>query len=56
MVGQFVPKGNKTSPSEEVPPGIGNVWGVFVRDSDGLVFLSDFTSGLWIVRPTGPAA
>ncbi len=56
MVGRFVPKGARTSPSEEWPPGVADVWGVFVRDSDGLVFVSDATSGLWIVRPTGPAA
>jgi len=55
-VGQFVPEGNETSPSEEFPPGVADVWGVFVRESDGLVFMSDATSGLWIVRPTGPAA
>lgn len=56
MVGRFVPEEAETSPSEDWPPGIANVWGVFVRDSDGLVFASDATSGLWIVRPTGPAA
>ena len=56
-VGQFVPEGAETSPSEDDwPPRVADVWGVFVRDSDGLVFLSDGTSGLWIVRPTGPAA
>ena len=56
MVGQFVPEGAETSPSEDWPAGIPDVWGVFVRESDGLVFLSDATSGLWIVQPTGPAA
>jgi len=31
------------------------VWGVYVRD-DGVIFASDMVTGLWIVRPTGPAA
>jgi hypothetical protein len=31
------------------------VWGVFARE-DGVVFASDMVTGLWIVRPTGPAA
>jgi hypothetical protein len=56
LAGQFVPRGSPNPPSEEVAPYVANVWGVFVRESDGLVFLSDMASGLWIVRPTGPAA
>jgi len=31
------------------------VWGVAVR-SDNVIFVSDLGSGLWIIRPTGPAA
>jgi hypothetical protein len=49
LVGQFVP------PVDPHAAWSG-VWGVFVRESDGLIFASDFTSGLWIVRPTGDAA
>jgi hypothetical protein len=46
MVGQFVP---------EVAAGqVADVWGVYAARR-GLVFLSDGTSGLWIVKPTGKA-
>jgi hypothetical protein len=55
MVGQFVPTGGD-SETEFIHDGVPGVWGVFVRESDGLIFASDFTSGLWIVRPVGPAA
>ncbi len=37
-----------------IPPGDPRVWGVAVRG--GLVYASDMNSGLWILRPTGPAA
>jgi hypothetical protein len=44
LVGQFVPAGD--------PP---EVWGVVIRPSDKVLFVSDLQSGLWIVRATGPA-
>ncbi|HKZ76580.1 MAG TPA: hypothetical protein VJ259_07935 [Actinomycetota bacterium] len=54
MVGQFVPDG---APSHvEFFPSVPLVWGVAIRPSDGLIFVSDLNGGLWIVRPTGPAA
>jgi hypothetical protein len=53
MVGQFVPE---AAPSQTFFGQIPVVWGVYVRSSDGLVFASDINGGLWIVRPTGPAA
>jgi len=31
-------------------------WGVFPEPSTGLVYATDMRSGLWILRPTGPAA
>ncbi len=60
MVGQFVPPGTTIAP----PPGepgepftlLAVVWGVAIRESDGVIFVSDMISGLWIIRPTGPAA
>ena len=55
MVGQFVPPG-APSQSPAIPSGIAVVWGVAVRESDGVIFASDMNSGLWIIRPTGPAA
>lgn len=48
MVGQFVP---------ESAPGLPPlVWGVAIRPSDNVIFLSDIGSGLWIVKATGRAA
>lgn len=55
MVGQFIPKPLKPR-TEFIPGRVPAVWGVAVRSSDGLIFVSDLTSGLWIVRPVGPAA
>jgi hypothetical protein len=55
MVGQFVPPGARS----RTPALIGNVaqvWGVFIREADGVIFASDMNSGLWIVRPVGAAA
>jgi hypothetical protein len=56
-VGQFVPPG-APSHSEFVRSGVAEVWGVAVaeRDRGTVLFLSDMNSGLWIVKPTGPAA
>jgi hypothetical protein len=57
MVGQFVPPG-APSRSEFVRSGVAEVWGVAIaeRDQHIVLFLSDMNSGLWIVKPTGPAA
>jgi hypothetical protein len=50
-VGQFVPPDDPKNPV----PGP-SVWGVVIRSSDKVVFVSDEDSGLWIVKPTGAAA
>jgi hypothetical protein len=55
MVGQFVPEGFP-APAPGFHDGVPDVWGVFVRASDDLVFASDMAGGLWIVRPEGDAA
>jgi hypothetical protein len=55
MVGQFLPAGAPSS-SPYLWDNIPLVWGVAVRESDHVLFVSDMNSGLWIVRPTGPAA
>lgn len=52
MVGQFVPEG---APHAGLP-AIPDVWGVAIRPSDNVIFLSDLGSGLWIVKATGRAA
>jgi hypothetical protein len=56
LVGQFVPPPGSSS----VPflDGRVEVWGVVVREEpDGAptVFASDMNTGLWILRPQGPA-
>jgi hypothetical protein len=48
MVGQFVP--------EPAPDQVAGVWGVVIRPSDNVMFVSDEGSGLWIIRATGKAA
>lgn len=54
-VGQFVPPTQSRRPS-----GIGRgpalVWGVAIDPDTGIVYASEMRGGLWIVRPTGPAA
>ncbi len=50
LVGQFVP-----DEATGAAAAFSGMWGVFVRESDGLVFGSDGASGLWIVQPTGDA-
>jgi hypothetical protein len=54
-VGQFVPK---TSARHANSLGVGpaEVWGVAIDPATGIIYLSDMRTGLWIVRPTGPAA
>ena len=56
LVGRFVPEGGPSHVPGFIPDGVPVVWGVVVRPSDGLLFVSDVNSGLWIVEPTGPAA
>lgn len=55
LVGQFVPP-----TSNRRPTGIGRgpalVWGVAIDPATGIVYASEMRGGLWIVRPTGPAA
>ena len=52
---------NQTPPADPVkvgqflPSGFPDVWGVAIR-SDNVIFVSDTGSGLWIIRPTGPAS
>jgi hypothetical protein len=55
MVGQWVPPG-APSHTPVLHSGVAIVWGVAIRESDGVMFASDMNSGLWIVKPTGPAA
>jgi hypothetical protein len=55
-VGQFLPAGGTSKVPGFIPSGIPVVWGVAIRPSDHVIFVSDVSSGLWIVRPTGPAA
>jgi hypothetical protein len=52
MVGQFVPEAAPHAGGPAVP----DVWGVVIRPSDNVIFLSDLGSGLWIVKATGRAA
>ena len=53
--GQFVPD---TSSRHANSLGVGpaEVWGVAIDPATGIVYASDMRTGLWIVRPTGPAA
>jgi hypothetical protein len=53
QVGQFVPEARNAV--TDALPDTPLVWGVDVRKSDGLVFVSDMNGGLWIVQPTGSA-
>ena len=54
LAGQFVPvPGPSRTP--KLPSHVPAVWGLAVRPSDGVIFVSDMNSGLWIIRPTGPA-
>lgn len=52
IVGQFVPEG---APHAGLP-AFPDVWGVAIRPSDNVIFVSDLGSGLWIVKATGRAA
>jgi len=54
MAGRFVPDVG-ASQTGVFANGLPLVWGVAVDQASGLVYLSDMTSGLWIVRPTNDA-
>jgi hypothetical protein len=54
-VGRFVPKVGE-SKTNVFPDGLPQVWGVAVDPATGYLYVSDITSGLWIVSPTGGAA
>jgi hypothetical protein len=54
-VGQFVPKtGARHANSLGVGPA--EMWGVAIDPETGIIYASEMRTGLWIVRPTGPAA
>ena len=55
MVGQFVPPTTARF-TGSLGGGPALVWGVAIDRSTGIVYASDMRTGLWIVRPTGPAA
>jgi hypothetical protein len=54
-VGRFVPEAG-VSETNVFPDGLPQVWGVAVDHATGDLYVSDMTSGLWIVSPTGDAA
>jgi hypothetical protein len=53
-VGQFVPPARGRDIG--LPPTVTSVWGVALDRASGLIYASDERSGLWIVKPVGPAA
>lgn len=55
MVGQFVPDSSRRN-ANSLGTGPAEVWGVAIDPATGIVYASDMRTGLWIVRPTGPAA
>lgn len=55
LVGQFVPKSTRRH-ANALGVGPAEVWGVAIDSGAGLIYASDMRTGLWIVRPTGPAA
>lgn len=55
LVGQFAPPGNVGRKLPHLSQSLPAVWGVALDPARGLVFASDIRSGLWIVRPVGPA-
>ena len=50
-VGQFVPP---TDDERFIGPA--QLWGVAIDRSRGLLYASDMQTGLWVIRPVGPAA
>ena len=55
LVGQFAPSGKLGREGPFLSDQVPYVWGVALDRARGLVFASDMRSGLWILRPTGPA-
>ncbi len=55
LVGQFIPDTSRRH-ANSLGTGPAEVWGVAIDPATGIVYASDMRSGLWIVRPTGPAA
>ncbi len=55
LAGQFVPPPSSRF-ADVFGPAFPLVWGVAVDPDTGIVYASDMRSGLWIVKPTGPAA
>ena len=53
--GQFVPD-TSSRHSNALGVGPAEVWGVAIDPTTGIVYASDMRTGLWIVKPTGPAA
>jgi hypothetical protein len=53
--GQFVPDTSNRH-ANSLGTGPAEVWGVAIDPATGIVYASDMRTGLWIVRPTGPAA
>jgi hypothetical protein len=55
FVGQFVPPTNDRF-AVSLGHGPAEVWGVAIDPETGIIYASDMRTGLWIVRPMGPAA
>jgi hypothetical protein len=55
LVGQFVPPSSRRF-SDVLGVGPAEVWGVAFDPETDIVYASDMRTGLWIVRPVGPAA
>jgi hypothetical protein len=55
LVGQFTPSGAEGRISPLLPNSVPSMWGIALDPARGLIYGSDMRSGLWILRPTGPA-
>ena len=53
--GQFVPDTSKRH-ANSLGTGPAEMWGLAIDPATGIIYASDMRTGLWIVRPTGPAA
>jgi hypothetical protein len=56
LAGQWVPPSKNERRKPVLGRGPAMVWGVAIDPERGLIYASDMRTGLWIVRPTGPAA
>ncbi|MBA3629890.1 MAG: hypothetical protein H0W55_09495 [Actinobacteria bacterium] len=54
-VGQFVPPTDDER-RQTLGRGPAMTWGLALDKQSGLIYVSDMRTGLWIVKPTGPAA